>query len=263
MAERRGTGDGRPCRDDMRWPYGLISVVRYCLWPLCEHQPWKALEGERLGGVLWEHPSRDGHGGCWLGTHKFDPDVLKDKFVGILKFNKEEKAKLHALFLRVACAAAQECVGAIHALDLLVRQTPWCGLRTSQTRNTCRLTSTSSEAASPRGHGLRCSRPMYLPLAQSSAQAAAESLLLWHEHQQHSEWRADRSSTILSGEDDEECICQGKKGCLSWTRPRRKHIHMHEHRNKHNCEVDDKGTVLWIVLRPSTASAIVFAGKTV
>ena len=121
MAERRGTGDGRPCRDDMRWPYGLISVVRYCLWPLCEHQPWKALEGERLGGVLWEHPSRDGHGGCWLGTHKFDQDVLKDKFVGILKFNKEEKAKLHALLLRVACAAAQECVGAIHALDLLVK----------------------------------------------------------------------------------------------------------------------------------------------
>ena len=54
-------------------------------------------------------------------THKFDPDVLKANFVDILEFNKEEKTKLHALLPKVACAAAQEYVGAIQALDVLVK----------------------------------------------------------------------------------------------------------------------------------------------
>ena len=81
-------------------------------------RPWKA---NALAVCSENIPVMMAMGDVDYGTHKFDPDVLKDKFVGILKFNKEEKAKLHALLLRVACAAVQECVGAIHALDLLVK----------------------------------------------------------------------------------------------------------------------------------------------
>ncbi len=53
--------------------------------------------------------------------HKFAPEDLESKFEAVLAYCKGEKAKLHDLLPQVAAAAAREYVGAMHALDLVVK----------------------------------------------------------------------------------------------------------------------------------------------
>ena len=53
--------------------------------------------------------------------HKFAPEDLESKFKTVFAYCKEEKTKLHELLPQVAAAAAREYVGAVHALDLVVK----------------------------------------------------------------------------------------------------------------------------------------------
>ena len=84
-------------------------------------------------------------------THKFDPEALKGSFVNIMEFSKDEKTKLHALLPQVASAAACEYIGAIHALDVLVKS---CALgawaEAVPDTSICSPTWTNSEPASQR-----------------------------------------------------------------------------------------------------------------
>lgn len=53
--------------------------------------------------------------------HKFAPEALQSKFEALFTYCKEEKARLRDLLPQVAAAAAREYVGAMHALDLVVK----------------------------------------------------------------------------------------------------------------------------------------------
>ena len=53
--------------------------------------------------------------------HKFAPEDLESKFKTVFAYCKAEKTKLHELLPQVAAAAAREYVGAVHALDLVVK----------------------------------------------------------------------------------------------------------------------------------------------
>ena len=53
--------------------------------------------------------------------HKFAPEELQSNFETVFAYCKAEKTKLHDLLPQVAAVAAREYVGAVHALDLVVK----------------------------------------------------------------------------------------------------------------------------------------------
>ena len=54
-------------------------------------------------------------------VHRHDPEALQKKFLAIFQFFKEQKKDLHELLPRIAVNAAQQYLGAAHALDILVK----------------------------------------------------------------------------------------------------------------------------------------------